>query len=99
MSPVQPDGFSVLRVILAFLVVFSLIGLLGFGLKYISVRGIKMPGTSGKSRRLELVESLPLDVRRRLVIVRCDNKEHLLLLGSNQEIVVATDIEPERNAP
>ena len=35
-------------------------------------------------RRLALVESLMLDPQRRLVLVRCDGREHLLLLGEGR---------------
>ncbi|HEY5412678.1 MAG TPA: flagellar biosynthetic protein FliO [Caulobacteraceae bacterium] len=35
-------------------------------------------------RRLSLVESLMLDPQRRLVLVRCDGREHLLLLGEGR---------------
>lgn len=38
--------------------------------------------------RLKLVESLPLDIHRKLVIVKCDNIEHLLVLGQNSETVI-----------
>lgn len=47
---------------------------------------------AGKRRRLGVVEVLTLDPRRRLVIVRRDNVEHLLLLGGTQETVVETGI-------
>ena len=43
MIPTEPDGFSLLRVVLAFVVVFGLLGLLGFSLRYIAARGIKLP--------------------------------------------------------
>jgi flagellar protein FliO/FliZ len=39
-------------------------------------------------RRLKTEEVLPLDSRRRLVIVRCDGREALLLLGGPQDVVV-----------
>ena len=32
-------------------------------------------------KRLRVTESLMLDPRRRMVIVRCDDREHLLLVG------------------
>ncbi len=35
-------------------------------------------------RRLALVESLMLDPQRRLVLVRLDGREHLLLLGEGR---------------
>ncbi len=34
-------------------------------------------------RRLELIESRALDARHRLVLVRCDAEEHLLVIGSH----------------
>jgi len=33
---------------------------------------------------LELVESLTLDAQRRLVLVRLDTREHLILLGEGR---------------
>jgi flagellar protein FliO/FliZ len=37
---------------------------------------------------MKVSESLMLDPRRRLVIVRCDEREHLILLGPGGDIVV-----------
>ncbi len=42
--------------------------------------------------RLNVVESRALDARRRLVLVRRDGVEHLILLGPNSETVVETGI-------
>ncbi|MDW8397738.1 MAG: flagellar biosynthetic protein FliO [Acetobacteraceae bacterium] len=39
-------------------------------------------------RRLKVEEVLPLDSRRRLLIVRCDGREALLLTGGSQDVVV-----------
>lgn len=39
-------------------------------------------------RRLQTEEVLPIDSRRRLVIVRCDGREALLLVGGPQDVVV-----------
>ncbi len=44
---------------------------------------------AGTARRLAVVEVLPLDQRRRLVLVRCDEREHLLLLGPDGNRVIA----------
>ena len=43
-----------------------------------------------KPRRLKLVESLPLDARRRAVLIRCDGSEHLILLGATSEILISS---------
>ena len=40
-------------------------------------------------KRLRITESLMLDPRRRLVLVRCDDREHLLLLGPGGDVVVS----------
>lgn len=40
-------------------------------------------GGRGPGRRLALVESLPLDPRTRLVLVRHDDKEHLIVLATS----------------
>lgn len=90
----ENETVSWLRIILAFAIVSGLLGLLGYGLKYISLRGMKLPGMTSRQQRLQLVESLNLDVRRRLVIVRRDDVEHLLLLGVNQDIVVESNLTP-----
>jgi flagellar protein FliO/FliZ len=44
------------------------------------------------SRRLAVVESIALDARHRLVLVRRDGTEHLLLLGPGHDLVVEAGI-------
>jgi flagellar protein FliO/FliZ len=52
-------------------------------------RGARRFGLAPASgRRLKLEEALSLDSRRRLVIVRCDGREALLLVGGPQDVVV-----------
>ncbi len=45
-------------------------------------------------RRLSIVEVTMLDTRRRLVLVRRDDVEHLILLGQTSDTVVERDIRP-----
>jgi len=40
--------------------------------------------TARTDRRMQLVESLTLDAQRRLVLVRLDSQEHLILLGEGR---------------
>jgi flagellar protein FliO/FliZ len=42
----------------------------------------------GGKRRLGIIEVLPLDGRRRLVLLRRDNVEHLVLLGMQNDLVI-----------
>jgi len=52
----------------------------------------------GRNRRLMVVDTLSLDPRRQLIIVRRDNVEHLILTGGAQDLVVETGI-PVEEAP
>lgn len=49
----------------------------------------------GRNRRLAVVDSLALDPKRQLLIVRRDNVEHLILVGGPQDMVVETGIAVE----
>ena len=45
-------------------------------------------GAAAGKRRLAIVEVLPLDGRLRLVLLRRDNAEHLVLLGLHNDLVI-----------
>ena len=49
----------------------------------------------GRNRRLAVVDSLALDPKRQLLIIRRDNVEHLILTGGPQDVVVETGIAVE----
>lgn len=49
---------------------------------------------AGQKRRLRIVEMTALDHRRRLVLIRRDDREHLVILGPAGETVVETGIAP-----
>jgi flagellar protein FliO/FliZ len=49
------------------------------------------PGPSGGAgRRLAVLEVLPLDGKRRLVLLRCDAREVLVLTGGPKDVVLQT---------
>lgn len=87
---------SLLRVLFAFAIVLGLMAGLAGILKHLGAKGfvLSIGGRRGRDRRLAVVESLPLDARRRCVIVRCDDREHLLLLGGQNDIVLETNLPP-----
>lgn len=45
-----------------------------------------------KLRRLEIIDQLPLDHKSRLVLIRRDETEHLLMLGQSGDLVIETNI-------
>jgi flagellar protein FliO/FliZ len=53
---------------------------------------------SGGRRRLAVVEVLALDGKRRLVLLRRDGAEHLVLLGLTGDIVVERGVAAGREA-
>lgn len=70
---------------------FALIATLALivGAAYVARRLGMMQGGAQGPKRLKISESLMLDPRRRLVIVRCDDREHVLLLGPAGDVVVS----------
>jgi flagellar protein FliO/FliZ len=72
------------RAMFALALTLGLVGLGAVALRRWGPDAIARFGASKKERRLAVVESLVLDPARRLVIVSCDGKERLLLLGEGQ---------------
>jgi flagellar protein FliO/FliZ len=77
--------------VLSLIFVLALIGLFAWLLRKF---GPPARLKRGGARRLSIVEVQPIDARRRLVLVRRDDREHLILLGIGQDLVVETGIEP-----
>ena len=84
--------------LLALMVLLGLLGAMGF-FAYAVQRGWILQGVTGlrafsaTARRLSISETLIVDPRRRIVILRCDNREHVLLLGAERETILAsTDV-------
>lgn len=85
------DPTDYLRFAAALIFVLALIGAAAFALRAF---GFMSPGSRRPGeRRLNVVETLMLDARRRLVIVRRDDKEHLLLLSAQGETVLENGID------
>ena len=81
------------RFVLALVLVVGLILLLAAAARKLGY-GYQGRQLRGHSRRLTVVESLLSDSRRRLVLVRRDATEHLILLGSGPDLLVETGIVP-----
>jgi len=48
--------------------------------------------TLNKKKRLAISQMIGLDAKRRLVLIRRDDREHLLLLGPDGDLVIERDI-------
>lgn len=84
------DTTTYLRFVAALVLVLGMILGLLWLLRRFGLGG--MVARAAGRRRLALVESLALDGKRRLLLVRRDGREHLLLLGGATDLVVERDI-------
>jgi flagellar protein FliO/FliZ len=76
-----------LRFALALILVLGLIALLAWLLRRFGM-GVKM----SKGRRLNIVEAQMLGPRHRLMLIRRDDVEHLVIVGPGSETVVESGI-------
>ena len=79
------------RFFIAFLIVLALIGLTAWLVRRF---GSSRLGTTARGRqpRLAVIDAATVDGRRRLVLIRRDNIEHLLLSGGPTDIVIEPNI-------
>lgn len=73
---------------------FTILLILGLSWAFRRYVSGKSWGAGRPGRRLSIVEILPVDNRRRLVLVRRDQREHLIMLGTSSDLVVESDILP-----
>jgi hypothetical protein len=81
-----------LRFFIAFLFVLGLIGGAAYLVRRFGAGALASATGRGRQPRLAVIESAPVDGRRRLVIIRRDNVEHLVMIGGASDLVVETNI-------
>lgn len=86
------------RFLLALILVLALIAALTWAARRFGFGGHLVPN-AGKSPRLAVVEVRTVDPRRKLVLVRCDQREYLVLLGAGQDLLLERDINAPPAAP
>src|ERR1044071_1655170 len=80
------------RFFIAFLVVLVLIVLTFWAIRRFAGIGLGVGAARGRQPRLAIVDAAAVDNRRRLVLIRRDNVEHLLLIGGPSYVVVEQSI-------
>ncbi len=81
-----------LRFAVAFVIVLALIGLTFWLIRRFGGTRIGTTAARGRQPRLAVIDAAPVDGRRRLVLIRRDNVEHLLLIGGPSDVVVEQNI-------
>jgi hypothetical protein len=79
------------RFFIAFLVVLALIGLTAWLVRRFGSNRLGA-GARGRQPRLAVIDAATVDGRRRLVLIRRDNVEHLLMIGGPTDVVVEPNI-------
>ena len=86
------------RFLLALIFVLAIIGILAWiARRYGVLKGTVRPASG--ERRLEVIEVAPIDSKRRLLLLRRDNTEHLILMSPTNELVVEKGITPPPRQP
>ena len=80
------------RFYLAFLIVLGLIGATAWAVRRFGAGRLGGASTRGRQPRLAVIDYASVDGRRRLVLVRRDNVEHLLIIGGPTDVVVEPNI-------
>ena len=78
------DLLDIARTVFALIATLALIVGVAYGARRL---GMLQSGANGP-KRMRITETLLLDPRRRMVIVRVDEREHVLLLGPGGDLVV-----------
>lgn len=88
------ESMELLRAVLALVFVIGLIGAAAWAVRRFAP-GALFSGKAKSERRLGVIESLSIDARHRLVLVRRDDRRHLLLIGPGQcQLVEGSIVDP-----
>lgn len=86
-----------LRFMFALILVLGLIAALTWAARRFGFGGQLIPN-AGRSPRLSVIEVRTLDSRRKMVLLRRDASEHLVLLGPHQDLLLESGIAVSREA-
>src|SRR5262245_54453642 len=80
------------KFVLAFVVVLALIIAATWLIRRFGATRLGASAARGRQPRLAVIDAASVDARRRLVLIRRDNVEHLVLIGGPSDIVVEQNI-------
>jgi flagellar protein FliO/FliZ len=85
-------NMQTLTFLFAFIAVLALIGVAAWLVRRFASNRLGTSPNRGRMPRLAVIDAAAVDGRRRLVLVRRDNVEHLLMIGGPSDIVVEPNI-------
>src|SRR5438132_8664710 len=99
------DNMQTLTFLFAFIAVLALIGLAAWLVRRFATTRLGANTNRGRMPRLAVIDAAAVDGRRRLVVIRRDNVEHLVMIGGPSDVVIeqnivrAVPVAPARDAP
>ncbi len=88
---------GVTQVLVSLLVVLVLAALIIFLIRYLSNSQLGQKMARGRQPRLSIVEATNMDGRRKLVIIRRDHVEHLIMIGGPNDVLIETGFQRTQN--
>jgi flagellar protein FliO/FliZ len=80
------------RFFIAFLFVLGLIGATAWIVRRFGGERLGAATARGRQPRLAVIDAATVDTRRRLILIRRDNVEHLLMIGGPTDVVIEPNI-------
>jgi flagellar protein FliO/FliZ len=80
------------RFFIAFVIVLGLIGAAAWAVRRFGANRLGANAARGRQPRLAVIDAAAVDGRRRLVLIRRDNVEHLIMIGGPSDIVIEPSI-------
>jgi hypothetical protein len=91
MLQMLPDMPMAAKFFVAFVIVLALIGLTAWLVRRFGAN--RLSGSSrGRQPRLAVIDAASVDSRRRLVLIRRDNVEHLMMIGGPNDVIIEPNI-------
>ena len=91
MLQMLPEMPMAAKFFVAFVIVLALIGLTAWLVRRFGAN--RLGGSSrGRQPRLAVIDAASVDGRRRLVLIRRDNVEHLMMIGGPNDVVIEPNI-------
>jgi flagellar biogenesis protein FliO len=93
------EGQTAFKVLFALIVVLGLLALAFWALRRFGGQRLGGGAARGRQPRLAVIDAAMVDGRRRLVLIRRDNVEHLLIIGGPTDVVIEQSIVRASGAP
>lgn len=87
-------GTTIIQFIFALGFVIALLAAFAYGAKRLGfIARVTLNQEGNPKKRLNIVEIMPVDAKRRLVLIRRDDKEHLIMLGAERDLLIEQNID------